>query len=75
MTSLNATISSTNNHEITNGSGLTNESLITINGITNTLGVFKQAGVIRDLPEGLFVAIQNDPAMLSVSSIPQWTPD
>lgn len=69
MTTLNATISSTNTHEITNGSGLTNDSLITINGITNTLGVFKQAGIVRDLPEGLFLAIQNDPLMLSVNNI------
>ena len=69
MTTLNATISSTNTHEITNGSGLTNDSLITINGITNTLGVFKKAGVVRDLPEGLFLAIQNDPLMLSVNNI------
>ena len=69
MTTLNATISATNTHAITNGSGLTNESLITINGITNTLGVFKQAGVVRDLPEGLFLAIQNDPLMLSVNNI------
>lgn len=69
MTSLNATISSTNTREITNGTGLTNESLITIDGITNTLAVFKKAGVIRDLPEGLFVAVQNDPLMLSVNNI------
>ena len=69
MTALNATMSATNTHEITNGSGLTNESLITINGVTNTLGVFKQAGVVRDLPEGLFLAVQNDPLVLSISNI------
>nr|WP_315129007.1 hypothetical protein [uncultured Polynucleobacter sp.] len=69
MTTLIAEISSTTSHQITNGSGLTNESLITINGITNTLAVFKQAGVVRDLPEGLFLAIENDPLTLSIGNI------
>lgn len=69
MTALNATISNTNTHAITNGAGLTNESLITINGITNTLGVFKKAGVIRETSEGLFLSIENDPLTLSVNNI------
>jgi len=65
------TKTSTNEHAFvaTDASVLTNDSYITIGGITNKVSAFVTVGVVRHTANGLSHAIENDPLMLSVTHV------
>ncbi len=50
-------------------STLTEATIVNIGGITNTIGNFVKAGVIRKTANGYSHAIENDPNMLSVHNL------
>ena len=65
------TKSSTNEHTIvaTDASALTNDTYITVGGITNKISEFVRAGVVRRTSNGHSIAVENDPYMLSVAHV------
>jgi hypothetical protein len=65
------TKNSSNDHVFvaTDLSTLTESSIVNIGGITNTIGTFVKAGVVRKTANGYSHAVENDPKVLSVHNL------
>lgn len=62
-------ITNTSDREIISASPLSNDSVITLGNITNTIIEFVRSGVVRQIEGRFFYASQNDPMVLSTSNI------
>lgn len=62
-------IANTSDRQIISATPLSNDSVITLGNITNTLIEFVRSGVVRKIEGGYFYAPQNDPMVLSTSNI------
>ena len=62
---------SSNDHVFvaTDLSTLTESSIVNIGGITNTIGTFVKAGVVRKTTNGYSHSVENDPNVLSVHNL------
>lgn len=67
------TMSSGNEHQCgnthTDTTAITEASIVTVQGVINTVGNFIKAGCMRKTANGYSIAVENDPNMLSVHNL------